>query len=159
MRKHRSPAERNIMLGFGAKAPISPEAGQWIEASFARFIDIFGGEQMRTGPVVLPTAEFFPDEGETPDERVHSFFQRVCGYMGVDPGRIDLEVFHDEIDDLQDALKQSLPAWEGSRSGAAGLYHGAHPELRRAVISIQQKQLQDPVSLVATLAHEVGHEL
>lgn len=146
------------MFNLNAKSPVSAEAGEWVESSLRRFEELFGPDTLRNTPVVLPTPEFFPDEGETPAARVNAFFGRVCRYMDVDPASIHLCFFEDEADDLQDSLKNSLPSWEGSRSGAAGFYHKP-AEDERPVIAIKQRQLADPVGLVATLAHEVGHEV
>lgn len=145
---------------FGvAKSPVSPEAGEWIERSLQRFVDIFGAESATTAQIVLPTPEFFPDEGETSEQRVRAFFVRTCRFMNVAPDRIDLCYFEDDTEGLQNSLKDSLPHWEGSHEGAAGYYQRPTDDTGRTIIAIKQKQLADPVALVATLAHEVGHEL
>jgi hypothetical protein len=48
-----------------------------------------------------------------------------------------------------------VPFSSGPTSGAAGPYH--HNPTAKPHISINQKQLKDPMALVAVLAHELGH--
>src|SRR5262249_17613414 len=64
--------------------------------------------------------------------------RRVCGYMGVDPNSIRFAL----------ADNEQLP-------DAAGLYQMRE----RSVIYVARSQLDDPTGLIATLAHELAHEL
>lgn len=78
---------------------------------------------------------------------------RICNYMKVDRTQIDFEVFPDETEELS----AMLPYWRGSHDGCAGLYVHPEDESKRMVVALRQSQLNDPLSLVATLAHELGH--
>ncbi len=78
-------------------------------------------------------------------------FDRVANQMQVNPADIDVTLFVSG-DDL---TRDLVPFYSGSTSGAAGLYH--HDPTDRPRISIDQRQLEDPVALVAVLAHELGH--
>lgn len=110
--------------------------------------------------VVLPDEEHFPDPYDKTPEAAERLFRRVCGYMRVERSRIDFEIFPDETDEL----REILPYWHGGSGGCAGLYthepasdsDGDNDELRMAV-AVRSTQLQDPLSLVATMAHELGH--
>jgi hypothetical protein len=75
--------------------------------------------------------------------------------MQVDVGRVELRFFSEE--GLSPEIRRSLPAWEERTSGAAGLYQERRD--RRIAISRNREQLREPQSLVATLAHELGHVL
>ena len=74
--------------------------------------------------------------------------------MGVDPGQVELFVY-----------SEGRPAMRGwglsSSGGSAGLYlrKGGLAGAPMARIGIEESQLADPMSLVATLAHEIGHEI
>ena len=83
-------------------------------------------------------ARYFPDpySGALADAR--RMFVRVCGYMKVDPNRFDLDVVPDD-----------------SIRGAVGLYY----QDERPRIVLAQAQLLDPERLVATIAHEVAHDV
>jgi hypothetical protein len=64
---------------------------------------------------------------------------RICGYMGVDPASVRLEIRPD-----------------GDLPNAAGHYD---PTGKEAVIRVAESQLRQPESLAATLAHELAHEI
>jgi hypothetical protein len=71
--------------------------------------------------------------------------------MNVDPGGFKLFLFDGA----------PTEKWIRSDGGAAGLYmnEGGAQESHCARIGISTAQLGDPLSLVATLAHEIGHEI
>jgi len=98
----------------------------------------FGIERMRRARIILPTAEFFPDPFEQTFECVRRLMDRLCDYMAVDPGKLGLEICDND----------QLP-------GAAGHYDASG----QPVIRIAASQLLDPERLVATLVHELSHEI
>lgn len=108
----------------------------------------FGFERMLQTPVVLPSEEFFPDPFNGTEQDARALMRRVCGYMGVDPGRIRLGFYSEQGPDLGEQFRP-----EGMYQGTAGLYQGG----RRDRLWIEISQLSDPVALVATFAHELGH--
>jgi hypothetical protein len=80
--------------------------------------------------------------------------------MRVDRRGIQLEVFPDETDEL----RAILPYWHGSSGGCAGFYSHRGEDLaeerdvdQRMLVALRSTQLKDPLSLVATMAHELGH--
>ena len=114
--------------------------------------------------VITPTAEDFPDPYDKTIEAAEKLFSRVCAYMNVDPSEIEFEIFPDETEEL----KAILPSWRGGTGKRpAGLYihaldernanDNANDDGRHAVVAIRSSQLKDPLSLVATMAHELGH--
>jgi len=149
------------MPWFSLKLPISEEARQWVNYGFSRLERMLGRKRLLEAKVVKPTAEDFPDPYDKTPEAAALLFSRVCGYMNVDRSCITLEIFPDETEEL----KELLPAWrsDGHR-GAAGLYIHAHEKGRTSeegssgmVVAIRSSMLKDPTSLVATMAHELGH--
>ena len=146
------------MFGIVPKAPISPEAQQWVEDSFTWFIGQFGREFLRSLPVIQPTEEFFPEDFHSTDASIHATLTRVCGFMHVSPTRVTLEIFDDEQEDLKTALRITLPDWEDSTSGAAGTYR-EEPETEQFLITVKRGKSADPVTLIATIAHELAHVL
>ncbi len=138
------------MHWFTPKCPVEAEDKAWIEESMLWLIEEFGAETLRNATVVLPTDEFFPDQFSEDEDDVRALVRRLCGYMGVDPERVELEIFTDQ--DI--GTQRRLPSSEYSRSGAAGHYRKRRGKF---VISVESSQVRDPVSLVATIAHELGH--
>ena len=122
-----------------------------------RFVTIFDEETFRQVQVVLPTPEFFPEGWDGSAEGVIPVLDRVCGYMRVDPARLALEcVQEQDTPDVGEKLKDLLPQWEGSRSGAAGTY-SEMTELEEFRITVHLSRRPDLAHLIATLAHELGH--
>jgi len=151
------------MLGFSPKLPISDEDRQWVDDGFQRLEKLLGRRRLVEAKVALPTAEDFPDPYDATPAAAAILFRRVCGYLKVDRSKVELEVFPDETEHLREAL----PYWRGDGANRpAGLYvdHGTNynrdeglSEDEQMVVAIRSTQLKDPLSLVATLAHELGH--
>ncbi len=120
------------------------------------FVQFFGLDRIQRGTVVLPTPEFFPDDFHDTPESVAAALARVCGFMDVNPGRLRLELIPDVGRETENALRNSLPHWRESSSRAAGTYTGATDD-GKIRIAVKQRQVADPVALIATLAHELGH--
>jgi hypothetical protein len=151
------------MLGFSPKLPISEEDRQWVNEGFKRLERLLGRRRMLEARVITPTAEDFPDEYDKTAEAAERLFSRLCNYMSVDQNDIEFEIFPDETEEL----KTMLPSWSGGGGKhAAGLYFHAMDERnsvgndsrqQSAVVAIRSSQLKDPLALVATMAHELGH--
>ncbi len=147
------------MLGFPPKLPINDEERLWVDEGFRRLEKALGRRRMLDAHVIVPTAEHFPDPYDKTPEAAGKLVRRVCGYMNVDLSRIELEIFPDETEEL----RKLLPSWHGkSGTCAAGMYlHDPHSDgsqdEQRPVVAIRSTLLQDPLALVATVAHELGH--
>jgi hypothetical protein len=150
------------MFGFSPKLPISEEDRLWVNEGFRRLERLLDRRRMLEATVITPTAEDFPDPYDKTTEAAEKLFSRVCDYMNVDRHEIEFEIFPDETE----ALKAILPHWSGSAGKrAAGLYihameersSGDSDDRRQAVVAIRSSQLKDPLALVATMAHELGH--
>ncbi|MFO0941283.1 MAG: hypothetical protein U0930_10990 [Pirellulales bacterium] len=115
---------------------------KWLEMRWRWLIGQFGDR--RDKPIVLTEPEYFPEEYRFDEASVDRYLTRVCSYMDADRSRIQLH-FHEELPKITTGT---------DAKSFAGLYveNGEQVE-----IWIEAKQLDDPLSLVATLAHEVGH--
>jgi hypothetical protein len=143
--------------------PVSDEDRKWVDEGFRRLEKLVGRRRMLEAKVVLPTAEDFPDPYDGTPAAAEMLFCRVCAYMQVKRSSVELEIFFDETEHL----REILPYWRGDGAKrAAGLYVH-HPkddsseeeqsEEKCMVVAIRSTQLKDPLSLVATVAHELGH--
>jgi hypothetical protein len=121
-----------------------------VDGRFKWLQEKLGNDVPRKAQVVLPTPEFFPDTYEGRREDAQAMFLRVAGYMNVDASRFRL-FFYDEGGG-------GMPRGIGHHetSGSAGV-HVAQEGI--VAIGIEMNQLADPPSLVATMAHEIGHEI
>jgi hypothetical protein len=147
------------MFGFSAKLPITEEHRVWVNDGFRRLERILGRNKMLNARVIEPTAEDFPDPYSKTLDAAEKLFARTCGYMQVDRDRIEFEIFPDETEEL----RQMLPAFRGGGgTRAAGMYLHGHGQDRntesgKMVVAIRSSMLKDPLSLVATISHELGH--
>jgi hypothetical protein len=91
------------MFGWSRpRCPLDPPDKAWIERRMTWLAHALGVERCRSAPVALPTPEFFPDPYDGEEADVRPLLERVCGYMGVDPGRFDLQFFDGRADDDRD---------------------------------------------------------
>ena len=127
------------MFGWrSAKCPLDTYEKTWAEWRMRWLAEQFGIERLLEAHVVLPTEEFFPDEFEGELEIARRLMEVLCRYLSIDAEKIQLELCDDD----------QMP-------GAAGHYVYGEP----SVIRIAKSQLADPARLIATLAHELAHEL
>jgi hypothetical protein len=133
------------------KCPVTDEEKDWLEESGAWLLREFS-IQIDNVRVVLPTPEFFPDTYRGEEEDVRTLLGRVCSYMGVNADRLSLDLFSDE----QKEMRNHLPSFESSRRSPAGLYREGEDIIR---ISLSTDHLSDPMTMVAVIAHELGHVL
>lgn len=146
------------MFGFFNKLPITEQDRLWADEAFQRLERLLGRRRMIEAQVVQPTAEDFPDHYDRTPAAAEKLLTRVCTFMRVKRESIDFEIFPDEMD----GLRELLPSWnsQGGRH-AAGLYMDDRTitgdEKTKPVVAVRSTQLKDPLTLVATIAHELGH--
>jgi hypothetical protein len=133
------------------KCPVNDQEKEWLEDSGAWLLREFS-IQIDNVRVVLPTPEFFPDTYRGEEDDVRTLLGRVCSYMGVNADRLSLDLFSDE----QKEMRHHLPSFESSHRSAAGLYREGEDIIR---ISLSTDYLSDPMTMVAVIAHELGHVL
>jgi hypothetical protein len=139
------------MNWFAPKCPVNEEERLWIEDAMRWLIEEFGVETIRQSVVVLPTEEFFPDFYAGREEDVQSLLNRVCSYMDVDPACLKLKFYAEKKRELSHTR---LLAQEFSQNEPLGFFENGK---RKFTIGIGTWQLNDPMCLVATIAHELGH--
>jgi tetratricopeptide (TPR) repeat protein len=140
---------------FAPKCPVTGADKDWIERSMLWLIGEFGHDFLAQVRVILPTPEDFPDPFSGCKEDAQNLLNRVCDYMGVNPQRLQLEIYSESHDDLRAILPEGMTR-EWSHSGTAGHYR---KHKGKVLIGIEAAQLNNPMALVATIAHELGHEL
>ena len=92
--------------------------------------------------------EFFPDKYDASDGSVRAMLDRVCSYMDADPALVKLEFFTNQNQEwLVDDRGQYIPH-------EAGLYD---ERSHKTIIHLETAQLNEPMTLVATMAHELAH--
>jgi hypothetical protein len=96
---------------------------------------------------VLPTDEYFPGRYDATEAHGRALVARVCEYMGVDPGTIQIHFFREGRPPL--ITGAGMQSWEGK----TGSYHrGSFGE----VIQLEAEALRDPLTLAAVAAHQLA---
>jgi hypothetical protein len=123
---------------LAAKCPLDTWEKTWVETRMRWLAEKFGIQRLIRAELVLPTERHFPEPYHGTSEDARRVLDRLCFYFGVDPLTLSLEI----CEDVQ------LP-------GAVGQYDSEGP----TVVRVAESQLADPQRLVATLAHELAHDL
>jgi len=139
------------MFGRAAKAPVSEDDRLWVDEGFERLSRLLGRRRMLEARVMRPTAEDFPDRFDGSEAALQLMFLRVAGCMGVDPDSVELQVFSESTE----STLESIPFAACRSSSPGGVY--VEPPDQKKLVAVHQRQLRDPVALVAVLAHELGH--
>jgi len=136
------------MLGwFGTPScPVTDDERTWIERRFKWLTDQFGRQRLREGTLVLPTTEFFPARYEGTADELAELMVRVARYMDVDPKELRLRFYEDRRPNIEGVWNE----------GTVGLYSESEGAFD---IWLEVSSLADPLAVVATLAHEIGHVL
>jgi hypothetical protein len=136
------------IVWFKARCPVGQVEDEWITSSMRWLAAEFGPVPLRR-PVVLPTDDFFPGGYRGTEADVQAVFQRLGVFMRLNLAPIRLEMVPDE----ESGLLGNLPVTY-SRRGAAGHFQVVDGS---PVVTVHMGQAKRPVSLVATLAHELAH--
>lgn len=135
---------------FGWFAPVCPtdlHQKIWVERRLVWLLERFGSERILKAPRILPTREFFPDPYQGTDDDLPSLLRRICHFMGADDKRFEIQLFSGE--------ERPDPLREGP--GILGLYDNNGNGVIR--IWLSDSLLPDQEAVIATLAHEVAHDL
>ncbi|MBX3449945.1 MAG: hypothetical protein KF777_10320 [Planctomycetaceae bacterium] len=133
---------------FRPTCPVDPNAKNWVERRLQWLASEFGLDIFVRRAMILPLEEFFPDAYDASLKSVRVLLDRVCRYMDADPRLVELELFTDRNEVwLVNDRGQYLPR-------TAGLYD---ERSHKTVIHLETSQLDEPMTLVGTIAHELAH--
>jgi len=128
--------------------PCSPPAKAWVEDRLDWLCQEFPENIFAGKRLVLPSAEFFPEAYNGTEDDVEVLLRRVCDYMEVDRSRVVLDL-------MTGGDKTLLVNEEGHHiAGVGGTYEDAGGY---AAIHLDVSELDDPIRVVGTLAHELAH--
>ncbi len=133
---------------FAPRCPVDFQAKTWVEGRLRWLGEQFGDTRFLEREPVLPTQAHFPELFDARGCTLQALFERVCGWMDVDPARVELEV-------LSEKVELGLVNQDGHAvGGAAGYYRSDEGRERLQVCA---SQISQPLHLIGTLAHELSH--
>src|SRR5262245_51854256 len=132
-----------------SSCPCDSAAKTWVEKRLRWLEGQFDDHAFNGRRIVLPTPEFFPDPYDGSTACVRALLDRICGYMDVDPDRIELKAIP-----RKNRIHLENEAGQAISTGPAGTYS---PGNERDTIHLCPEELVDPIHAVGTLAHELAH--
>lgn len=142
------------MLWFKPKCPIESDHKEWLEDSMLWLHRNFRSTTFCRLETIIPTDEFFPQKYRGTKKCAVDLLHVVSGMMDIPIDSVRLEIYSER----DKSLAEDLPYYSYKGKGSAGHFH---PQKRAGqyVVGVEEGQLKNPFSLVATLSHELGHVL
>jgi hypothetical protein len=143
------------MWPFPTRSPLKPDDENWQLETWRWLLEQLGGiDDLRTQPLVTPTRDFFPPTDAQGHNRAEHVFATVKELMGLQDWHCKLVAQLERPD-----AKVSDVAYlkfENNSQQPLGTFGAEENEI---VITYDPGLVDDPVGLVATLAHELSHYL
>ncbi|BDD08057.1 hypothetical protein FUAX_04890 [Fulvitalea axinellae] len=146
------------MLFGKVKPTVTPEDREWIENAFLWFENEYGSDFLKSVRIVEPTRAFFDYRFTQSKEDAFYTLEKACEIMGIDSQLVELYFFNDAPMDFQEegVFATYNPDGAEAKDGyTLGLYSESETEKFR--IGVEQQLLQNPESLISTIAHELSH--
>lgn len=139
------------------KLPITEVDQIWVEDSLRWLRKELGEELFMKIETVTPTSNFYDRTFDSTEDDARFILERTKELMGLKKTRVKLRFFSDSPIQMDDGTTLSTPAdIEGKWNSAAGTFQQRRG---KTIISIERQQLKNPISLIATIAHELAHEI
>jgi hypothetical protein len=141
---------------FSKKSLLDPGTTQWLFDSYAWALKNFGTDIFYQDTIlVTPTDEHFPDKIEDAEQMASKVFQRVKKYAGMENWCCELLA---QEPDGNPVVAPTIVIKNAPR-GPAGTFSVTSGDQQKIIITYNPDQIGNPVMLVATFAHELGHYL
>ncbi|WP_299437936.1 ankyrin repeat domain-containing protein [uncultured Aquimarina sp.] len=138
------------------KLPITLEDKKWVEESIT-FLEDKIGEKEAEIRTVLPTHPYFQREFKGTISDVRFLLSMIMKLMNIENVNIQVELFNTGSIKTKDGRILTTPAdINGRWKSATGMYQNVNGI---TTIFIANDQLKKPESLIATIAHELSHQL
>ncbi|HEX2870831.1 MAG TPA: hypothetical protein VHP33_06230 [Polyangiaceae bacterium] len=125
------------------------EEAEYLLAGLAKLIRQRGVETFVSAPLLLAEPRFFPDPVPARAAGVSVLLRRLLSYAGLEPERLDIELYTDDAHGLVvhegEANRAHVAAW--FMEIADGVYR----------FGVREAELRDEQALIGTLGHEVAH--
>ena len=139
------------------KLPITEEDKIWVDEDLNWLKAEFGKEHFIEIRTVTPTKDFYERTFDGTEKDAEFILERTMELMNIQNVDIKLDFFSDSPIEMADGTILTSPAdINGSWKSASGTYHQTE---NGTVISIETGQLKNPISLIATISHELAHQI
>lgn len=134
------------------KCPITEEDRQWVEEALGWLVNVFGKETLLQKQPILPTKEQFSKELNGVKEDAEYLLNFLLDVMDIKGKEINLSFYQNP---KQIEFSEGLTTVRGDYDLSLGRYIEYDDGLIE--ILIEEELLKNPISLIATLGHELAH--
>lgn len=140
------------------KLPVTDEDKVWVDEDLNWLRSEFGEDHFMGIRTVTPAKDFYDIRFDGTEKDAEFIFERTMELMAIKDVDIILDFFSDSPIEMADGTILSTPSdnLDGSWESAAGTYQNDEKE---TIISIERQQLKNPISLIATISHELAHQI
>jgi hypothetical protein len=139
------------------KLPITKEDKVWIDADLNWLRTEFGEKHFMEIRTVTPTKDFYDRTFDGTEKDAEFILKRTMELMNIRDTEIKLKFFSDQPIEMADGTILTSPAdINGSWNSASGTYQQTENE---TIIAIEREQLKNTISLIATISHELSHQI
>jgi hypothetical protein len=141
------------------ECPIDLQTRLWMENAFMWLAKQYGKQNIQRKQTLLPTFKHFPVQYNSSNDSLIKTGEVVAKQMEIDFTLINLQIFNQGTQEIQGDFGFRIFTKvdkESEEQLASGLYFDKNEEGKYDIF-IENRNLQDPESLVATLAHEFAH--
>ncbi len=139
------------------KLPITEEDKVWVDADLNWLRTEFGQEHFMEIRTVTPTKDFYNRTFNGTEKDAEFILERTMELMNIRKVEIKLDFFSDQPIEMEDGTILTTPAdIDGSWISASGTYEQTRDE---TIIRLERGQLKNPISLIATISHELAHQI
>ena len=138
------------------KLPITKEDKIWVDQNLNWLRTEFGENNFMSIRTITPTKGFYDRTFDGTKKDAYFILERTMELMSINE-EIKLDFFSDGIVKSDDGTILTTPAdINGKYESAAGTYEINNNEI---IISLETQQLKNPNSLIATISHELSHQI
>ncbi len=136
-------------IAKAARCPLDEERQAWVEDSFALFQREFGNDWLRKKPVILPSAQFFPDEFRPHSRSGLVLAARLFEYLDVPEQRLGVHFYDNQNADANQMVPGVLYELESNEGDLVETEDGP-------VLVLPLQSLGDSFGLAAAIGRHVA---
>lgn len=137
------------------KLPITNEDKIWVDEDLNWLKTEFGEEHFKEIKTITPTKNFYNRNFDGTETDAKFILERTMDLMNIQNIDIKLDFFSDSPIEMADGTILTTPAdINGHWNSASGTFQQTENEI---IIAIEKEQLKNPISLIATISHELAH--
>lgn len=146
------------MFFSNKRLPITDTDRQWVDDVLDWILKSFGEKHFYSIKTITPTTTYYPKQNEDVYQYAEEALSITMNLMAINRDtKVFLEFLSHEFYDLNPSTRlDKEDNSDGNWVEASGTYQRINNEV---VIRINENLLNEPIALIATMAHELAHEI